>query len=114
MELSSLHGLSTKGGGIDGRMPGRRSSASGTFTPAAATTARDCALLVERAMTPASLPTIGTSRASKSARYVVMPGKQNMCGTMHEGSMSLMAAIAAVRLIRFADAFDSSEKLLGN
>mmetsp|Transcript_31698 Transcript_31698/g.95798 ORF Transcript_31698/g.95798 Transcript_31698/m.95798 type:complete len:242 (+) Transcript_31698:581-1306(+) len=113
MELSSLQGFSTNGGDIRGRSPFLKSSASGTRTPAAATTARDCALFVDNAMVPASLPTSGICNASKIARYVVIPGRQNMCGTHTAGANSTMACMAWDMVRRSAAALESTEKSHG-
>ena len=50
------------------------------------------------------LPTNGTPSISSSARYVVIPERQNICGTATSGAMAPIRAIAAGRDIGTAAA----------
>ena len=69
IELSSQHGLRTKGKGTVGTCDGElRSSPCGTGTPEALATALVCALSVMRAMHSAEHPTSGTRSKSMSER----------------------------------------------
>jgi hypothetical protein len=70
-------------------------------------------LFVDNAMVPASLPTSGICNASKIARYVVIPGRQNMCGTHTAGANSTMACMAWDMVRRSAAALESTEKSHG-
>merc|ERR1740138_965814 len=96
IELSSQHGLSTKGIGTVGVWVGDvRSSPCGTGTPAALATALACALSVMSAMHSGEQPTRGTPSRSNSERYAVYPGQQNMCGTQTSNSPATRAVRAS-------------------
>mmetsp|Transcript_53539 Transcript_53539/g.139496 ORF Transcript_53539/g.139496 Transcript_53539/m.139496 type:complete len:214 (+) Transcript_53539:972-1613(+) len=113
-ELSSLHGLTTKGTftvvGFSTR-PLMSSSPFGTWTPLASKICLVVALSVACQIVYSLFPTNGICNRSNRDLYRVIPSTQNMCGTMTSGAILRMCAMASanVRLGAASRAFSSSD-----